>query len=394
MSSPLFDPYTLGPYSLNNRMVMAPLTRSRSAQPGNIPTRLNAFYYAQRASAGLIVSEATQVSQQGQGYAWTPGIHTPEQVAGWKLVTEAVHAAGSRIFLQLWHVGRVSHPALQPDGGLPVAPSAIGLQGMAFITDERGAPQFVPFVTPRALGLEEIPGIVGQYEQGARNALAAGFDGVEVHAANGYLIDQFLNSSTNRRTDDYGGSISNRSRLLMEIVEEVVCGVWGSDRVGVRISPEGTFNDMGDEDPEALFRHVAARLNDCELAYLHVVQPEIAGNATIAQPDPTRTSIVTMIRGVYHGTLIACGGYDYRRATRALEIEGIDLIAFGRLFLANPDLPGRLRQAAPLNKPDEATFYGGGATGYIDYPTLRQQRGEERMPDFARIEKDLLGAAS
>lgn len=393
MSSPLFETYTLGPYALKNRMVMAPLTRSRSAQPGNIPTRLNAYYYAQRASAGLIVSEATQVSQQGQGYAWTPGIYTPEQVAGWKLVTDAVHAAGGRIFMQLWHVGRVSHPALQPDGGLPVAPSAIGLQGMAFIADELGVPQFVPFVTPRALDSEEIPGIVRQYELGAHNALAAGFDGVEVHAANGYLIDQFLNSSTNRRTDEYGGSIANRSRLLMEIVE-AVRGVWGSDRVGVRISPEGTFNEMGDEDPEALFRHVAVRLNDFELAYLHVVQPEIAGNATIAQPDPARPSIVTMIRGVYRGTLIACGGYDYRRATRALEIEGIDLIAFGRLFLANPDLPGRLRQGAPLNKPDEATFYGGGGKGYIDYPTLRQQRGEERMPDFARIEKELLGAVN
>ncbi len=392
MSSPLFDPYPLGPYTLKNRLVMAPLTRSRSRQPGNIPTRLNAYYYAQRASAGLIISEATQVSQQGQGYAWTPGIHSPEQVEGWRLVTDAVHAAGGLIFMQLWHVGRVSHPALQPDGGLPVAPSAIPLQGMAFIASEKGEPELVPFVAPRALETEELPGIVRQYQDAARNALAAGFDGVEVHSANGYLLDQFLNSSTNRRIDDYGGPVENRARLLMEVVE-AVCGVWGSDRVGVRLSPEGTFNDMGDDDPEALFGHVASRLNDFDLAYLHVVQPEIAGNATVTLADPNGRSIVKMIRGIYRGTLMVCGGYDYRKASRAVEIEGIDLIAFGRLFLANPDLPERLRQAAPLNQPDEATFYGGGAKGYIDYPTLRQQRGEVKMPDFMRLEKELLGTA-
>ena len=391
MSSPLFDPYPLGPYTLKNRLAMAPLTRSRSRQPGNIPTRLNAYYYAQRASAGLIISEATQVSQQGQGYAWTPGIHTPDQVAGWRLVTDAVHAAGGLIFMQLWHVGRVSHPALQPDGGLPVAPSAIPLQGMAFIANEQGEPELVPFVTPRALETEELPDIVRQYQEAARNALTAGFDGVEVHSANGYLLDQFLNSSTNQRTDDYGGLVENRARLLMEVVE-AVCGVWGSDRVGVRLSPEGTFNDMGDDDPEALFGHVASRLNDFGLAYLHVVQPEIAGNATVALADPNRRSIVKMIRGIYRGTLMVCGGYDYRKAARAVEIEGIDLIAFGRLFLANPDLPERLRQAAPLNKPDESTFYGGGGKGYIDYPTLRQQRGEVKVPDFARLERELLAA--
>lgn len=389
MSSPLFEPYELGPYTLKNRIVMAPLTRSRSRQPGNVPTRLNAHYYAQRASAGLIVSEATQVSPQGQGYAWTPGIHSPEQIDGWRLVTDAVHAAGGLIFMQLWHVGRVSHPALQPDGGLPVAPSAIALQGMAFIANDRGEPELVPFVTPRALESEELPGIVRQYEQGARNALAAGFDGVEIHSANGYLLDQFLNSSTNRRTDDYGGSVENRARLLVEVVD-AVCGVWGPDRVGVRLSPEGTFNEMGDEDPESLFRHVVLRLNDFELAYLHVIRPEIAGNATARLPDPNRRSILKMIRDLYRGTLIVCGGYEYRTASRALEIEGIDLIAFGRLFLANPDLPLRLQQGAPLNRPDEATYYGGGARGYIDYPTLRQQRGEVKMPDYVRLERELL----
>lgn len=392
MSHSLFDPCELGPYTLKNRIIMAPLTRSRSAQPGNIPTRLNAFYYAQRASAGLIISEATQVSPQGQGYAWTPGIHTSEQVAGWRLVTDAVHVAGGLIYMQLWHVGRVSHPALQPGGHLPVAPSAIPLHGMAFIANEKGQPELVPFVTPRALETEEMPDIVRQYEEGARNALAAGFDGVEVHSANGYLLDQFLNSSTNHRTDDYGGRPENRARLLMEVVE-AVCGVWGSDRVGVRLSPKGTFNDMGDDDPEALFRHVTGSLNAFHLAYLHLVRPEIAGNATVEWVDPNSRSIVKMIRGVYRGTLMVCGGYDYRTATRALEIEGMDLIAFGRLFLANPDLPGRLRQGGPLNKPDESTFYGGGAKGYIDYPTLRQQRGEVRTPDFALLEKSLLGTA-
>lgn len=392
MSRRLFDPFQLGPHRLKNRIVMAPLTRSRSRQPGNVPTGLNAYYYAQRAGAGFIISEATQVSQQGQGYAWTPGIHTPEQGRGWRLVTEAVHAAGGLIFLQLWHVGRVSHPALQPGGQLPVAPSAIPLEGMAFITDEAGRPAFVPFVTPRALESDEIPGIVRQYEEGARNALAAGFDGVEIHAANGYLLDQFLNSSTNHRGDEYGGSVENRARLLREVVG-AVCAVWGSERVGVRLSPKGTFNDMGDDNPEALFAHLAERLNDFQLAYLHVVQPEIAGNAAAAWLDPDRRSITTMIREIYRGTLIACGGYDYRKATRALEIEGIDLIAFGRLFLANPDLPDRLRQAAPLNRPDEATYYGGGAKGYIDYPTLRQQRGEESLPDFERLERTLLATA-
>lgn len=391
MSSSLFEPYVLGTHTLKNRIVMAPLTRSRSRQPGNVPTRLNASYYAQRASAGLIISEAAQVSQQGQGYAWTPGIHTAEQAAGWRLVTEAVHAAGGVIFMQLWHVGRVSHPALQPGGALPVAPSAIPVTGMAFVTNDKGEAEFTPFVTPRALDTAEMPEIVRQYEAAARNALEAGFDGVEVHAANGYLLDQFLNSSTNRRTDDYGGSAENRARLLLDVVA-AVSAVWGSGRVGVRLSPEGTFNDMGDEDPESLFRLVATRLDQCDLAYLHVVQPEIAGNATLAAADPNRRAIVRMIRDLYQGTLIVCGGYDYRKATRAIEIEGVDLVAFGRLFLANPDLPARLREAAPLNAPDETTFYGGGAKGYIDYPTLRQRRGEEKMPDFQRLERELLGA--
>lgn len=259
MNNPIFEPYALGPYTLKNRMVMAPLTRSRTGQPGNVPTDLNALYYAQRASAGLIISEATQVSQQGQGYAWTPGIHTPDQVVGWRSVAEAVHRAGGLIFMQLWHVGRISHPALQPDGQLPVAPSAIRPSGTAFIVNERGEGEMVPFVTPRAMAIEEMPYIVKQYAHGASNALHAGLDGVEIHAANGYLLDQFLNTSSNHRTDEYGGPVENRARLLMEVVA-AVCRVWGPRRVGVRLSPLGSFNDMGDDDPEALFGQVAEQL--------------------------------------------------------------------------------------------------------------------------------------
>ncbi|HSF49115.1 MAG TPA: alkene reductase, partial [Burkholderiales bacterium] len=255
----LYQPARLGRYELPHRIVMAPLTRSRARQPGNIPTPLNASYYAQRASAALIVAEATQVSQQGQGYAWTPGIHSHEQVEGWRIVTGAVHGAGGLIFLQLWHVGRISHPALQPDGMLPVAPSAIRPAGQAFIENENGEGALVPFVTPRALQTEEMPYIVQQYVRGAKNALEAGFDGVEIHAANGYLLDQFINSSTNERTDPYGGSIENRARLLLEVVE-AVSEVWGPDRVGVRLSPLGAFNDMGDDDPEATFPYIADKL--------------------------------------------------------------------------------------------------------------------------------------
>src|ERR1700680_4251795 len=255
----LFQPYKFGPLTLPHRIVMAPLTRSRARQPGNVPSALNACYYAQRASAALIVTEATQVSQQGQGYAWTPGIHSREQIEGWRLVTDAVHKAGGLFFLQLWHVGRISHPSLQPDGMLPVAPSAIKPRGEAFIENENGEGELIPFVTPRALQIEEMPCIVRQYARGSRNALEAGFDGVEVHAANGYLLDQFINSSTNRRTDAYGGPIENRMRLLIEVVD-AVSEIWGPDRVGVRLSPLGTFNDMGDDDPEAAFGCLAAKL--------------------------------------------------------------------------------------------------------------------------------------
>ncbi len=286
----LFQPYKLGPLTLPHRIVMAPLTRSRARQPGNVPTSLNACYYAQRASAALIVSEATQVSMQGQGYAWTPGIHSREQVEGWRLVTEAVHDEGGRIFLQLWHVGRISHPSLQPDNMLPVAPSAITPAGEAFIENEKGEGQLVPFVRPRALQIEEMPYIVRQYARGAQNALAAKFDGVEVHGANGYLIDQFINSGTNHRTDAYGGPVENRARLLMEVVE-AVSEIWGPDRVGVRLSPLGNLNDISDAEPEATFGAIAQALSDFRFAYLHIVNPArfdwicFSGLSAEFQPD-------------------------------------------------------------------------------------------------------------
>lgn len=372
----LFEPVRLGALELPHRIVMAPLTRSRARQPGNVPTPLNACYYAQRASAALIISEATQVSMQGQGYAWTPGIHSREQIDGWLRVSEAVHEEGGRMVMQLWHVGRISHPALQPDQMLPVAPSAIGASGQAFIENERGEPEFVPFVAPRSLQLEEMPYLVRQYTRGARNAQRAGMDGVEVHAANGYLLDQFLESGTNQRTDGYGGSVQNRARLLMEVVE-TACDVWGPERVGVRISPLGSFNDMSDDNPEETFGHVAERLNDYNLAYLHVINPAAAQVEQGLPPAPRALRMVELIRSKYRGKLMLCGGFDRDSAEAWLEMGRADVIAFGRKFLANPDLPERFRRRAPLNKDDPSTYYGGGAKGYTDYPSLAQERGEQ-----------------
>jgi N-ethylmaleimide reductase len=375
----LFQPARLGPYTLPHRIVMAPLTRSRARQPGNVPTLLSACYYAQRASAAFIVSEATQVSMQGQGYAWTPGIHSREQVEGWRLVTEAVHEAGGRIFLQLWHVGRISHPALQPDNMLPVAPSAIKPSGEAFIEDENGQGALVPFVTPRALQIEEMPYLVQQYVRAARNAQRAGFEGVEIHGANGYLLDQFINSRTNHRSDRYGGAVENRARLLIEVVQ-AVSDIWGADRVGVRLSPLGTFNDIGDDDPETTFGHIASELNGHRLAYLHIVNPATSALEKGVEPEPRALAMVDLVRKKYRGTLIIAGGLDHDTAEQWLELGRADLIAFGRKFLANPDLPERFRLRAPLNPDDPATYYGGGAKGYTDYPTLAQLRGEQPKP--------------
>jgi N-ethylmaleimide reductase len=343
---------------LPNRIVMAPLTRQRAGQ-GNVPHQLNATYYVQRASAGLMIAEGTQVAPQGQGYPHTPGIHSPEQVLGWRLVTDAVHQQGGRIFLQLWHVGRISHPDLQPDGALPVAPSAIAPKGEVSTYEGNK-----PFVTPRALETSEIPRIVEQYRQGAANALAAGFDGVEIHAANGYLIDQFLRDGTNQRPDKYGGSIENRVRLLLEVTEAVT-DVWDSQRVGVRFSPSGTFNDIRDSNPLETFGYAAQALNQFNLGYLHIFE------ATDADIRHGGVSVPTShLRDRFTNTLIVNGGYTREKGDTVLAEKAADLVAFGTLFIANPDLPQRLAVNAPLNQPEPATFYGGGEKGYIDYPFL------------------------
>jgi N-ethylmaleimide reductase len=375
----LFQPYKLGPLMLAHRIVMAPLTRSRAHQPGNVPTLLNACYYAQRASAALIISEATQVSMQGQGYAWTPGIHSREQVEGWRLVTDAVHEAGGRIFLQLWHVGRISHPSLQPDNMLPVAPSPITPAGNAFIENEKGEGQLVPFVRPRALQIEEMPYVIQQYARGAKNALAAHFDGVEIHGANGYLIDQFINSSTNHRTDAYGGPVERRARFLMEVAE-AVGEIWSPDRIGVRLSPLGKLNDIGDDDPEMTFGTIAEQLNDFHFAYLHIVSPAAAAIEKGEPPDARSQRILALMREKYRGTLMVAGGFNRDTAEACLEQGKADLIAFGRKFLANPDLPQRFRDRVPLNPDDPTTYYGGGPKGYTDYPSLAQERGEQPKP--------------
>ena len=354
----LFTPATAGEVRLPNRVVMAPMTRNRAGE-GFVPRELNARYYAQRASAGLIVSEASQVSRRGLGYPDTPGIYTDEQVAGWRLVTDAVHEAGGRIFLQLWHVGRISHTSLQPDGELPVAPSAVRPEGEAATYE---GPK--PFVTPRALELDEIPHVVDQFSLGAANAKLAGFDGVEVHAANGYLIDQFLRDGTNRRNDRYGGSVENRTRLLLEVLS-AVCESWPAGRVGVRLSPSGTFNDMRDSDPLATFGHVVEELDKLRLAYLHLIE------ATEADLRHGGTAVPTAdLRARFHGALMVNGDYDAARGNEVIGSGKADLVSFGRLFLANPDLPERLRRGAELNEPEFGTFYGGGAEGYVDYPAL------------------------
>jgi N-ethylmaleimide reductase len=354
----IFSPFTLGPLTLPNRVVMAPMTRNR-AGPGNVPVPLNATYYAQRASAGLIVSEATQVSPQGVGYPGTPGIHSPEQVAGWKLVTDAVHRAGGRIYLQLWHVGRISHPSLQPSGALPVAPSAIAPAGQAMTYDG-----MKPFVTPRALETAEIAGVVEDFRRGAENARQSGFDGVELHGANGYLIDQFLRDGSNKRTDRYGGGAANRARLLIEVTEAIT-GVWGADRVGVRLSPAAAFNDMADSHPAATFSAAVSELNRFGLAYLHIVEP-IAGDAVAAGEMPD----IRFFRKIWRGALIGNKGYDLAHANAVIRDGSADLVSFAALFIANPDLPERFRRGGPFNPPDRKSFYGGSASGYTDYPAI------------------------
>ena len=371
MQPDLFTPVRVGDLSLPHRIVMAPLTRMRAGE-GNIPQPMNVEYYTQRASAALILTEATQISPQGVGYPHTPGIHSEAQIAGWKKVTEAVHQQGGRIFLQLWHVGRVSHPDMQPNGELPVAPSAIAPEGMA-VTYEGEK----PFVVPRALEVEEIAQIVEDYRQAAENAKTAGFDGVEIHSANGYLLDEFLQDGSNKREDSYGGAIANRARFLMEVTEAVT-EVWGGDkpngmasqRVGVRLSPSSTFMSMHDSDPEALFGYVGKELNRFDLAYLHIVEPRIKGDTKVE--EDSNGMGVKFFRPIFDGTLITAGGYTRDSGNEVLATEDADLVAYGRLFIANPDLPQRFERQAPLNDYDRSTFYTQGETGYIDYPTLAE----------------------
>ncbi len=355
----LFSEEKLGNLNLPHRIVMAPLTRSRSSQPGDIPNDMNAEYYKQRSSAALIITEATQISPQGKGYAFTPGIHSEEQIEGWKKITNNVHQQNGHIFMQLWHVGRVSHTSLQLDNLLPVAPSAIAVEGQAFTYEG-----MLDFETPRVLDISELPAIVEQYRQAAINAKQAGFDGVEIHAANGYLLDQFLKDGTNKRDDTYGGSIENRTRLVLEVTQAVT-DVWGGDRVGIRISPTGTFNSMSESNPQVLFNYLIEKLNQFNLAYLHVV--EHFGEASVDDFD------FNVLRKKFNGAYIANGGYTGESAELSLKNGQSDFIAFGMPFIANPDLPERLKQGANLNQADQDTLYGGDAKGYIDYPSLSEQ---------------------
>lgn len=356
LSSKLFEPYKLGPLTLANRLVMAPLTRNR-AGAGNVPSPLAVEYYSQRATAGLIISEASQVVPEGQGYQDTPGIHSPEQIAGWKKVTDAVHAKGGKIFLQLWHVGRISHVDLQPGKADPVAPSAIPAKTKTYVNNT-----FADTSPPRALRTDEIPGIIEGFRKGAANAIAAGFDGVEVHGANGYLLDQFTKDGTNKRTDAYGGSIQNRSRLLLE-VSAAVAGEVGKERTGIRLSPVSPSNDISDSDPQPLFNHIAERLDALGLVYMHVIEGSTGGARDLSFD-------YAALRQRYRGTYIANNGYTPELASQAVENNAADLICYGRPFIANPDLVARIKQGAALAEIDKKTLYGGGAEGYTDYPTL------------------------
>lgn len=363
----LFTPVKLGPYELRNRIVMSPMTRSRAGAAG-IPTTLNALYYEQRASAGLIITEAAQVSLKGVGYPFTPGIHNSEQAEGWKGVTDRVHSRGGRIFCQLFHAGRISVPQLQPEGEDPVAPSAVPPRGEAWTPEG-----MVPYGTPRALEEEEVCVEVEAFRRAAEFAVEADFDGVEIHAANGYLPDQFLQSGTNRRDDGYGGSAEKRVRFVREILEAVI-GVWGADRVGIHISPANPFNSMSDRDPEETFVALAETVRPLGLAYLHVSEINLAdpGNAKETNYNAGPNEITGRLRELFGGTYITNGGYDRAKADKVLSSGWADLVSFGRAFISNPDLPERLRTGAALNDLDPETLYGGGEKGYTDYPGLQE----------------------
>jgi 2,4-dienoyl-CoA reductase-like NADH-dependent reductase (Old Yellow Enzyme family) len=365
----LFDRYPLGAITLNNRIVMAPLTRSRAAA-GDVPRELNAEYYAQRASAGLIVSEATQVSKQGQGYLFTPGIYTQEQVEGWKKVVGAVHGRGGKIFLQMWHVGRISHTTLQPNGEAPVSSTNKPAQNsLSFAYDQTGHPGYVPVSVPRIATVEQTRRIVADFEQAARNIKAAGFDGAEIHAANGYLLDQHLNSVVNERTDEYGPqSKENRTRLLLEIFDKVA-GVLGADRVGVRIAPYGSFNDMKpDPKVEETFLYLAGELKKRRAVYVHIVR----GSQNDKEPAVPE-AFFRKFRQAFGPTIIVTGGLTKEIAEQMLEQDLSDLFGFGTLFISNPDLPARFKNNWPLTPPDRRTFYGGDERGYTDYPAYEEE---------------------
>lgn len=367
----LFQPLTIGDLHLANRIVMAPLTRNRS--PKAVPQPITATYYSQRASAGLLITEATPISHQGQGYADVPGLYAPEQLAGWRRVTDAVHAKGGKIVVQMWHVGRVSHDSLQPGGQSPVAPSAIQAKTKTYLISADGTGSFAETSVPRALEASELPGIVDDFRRAARAAVSeAGFDGIELHAANGYLIDQFLRSSSNHRDDQYGGSIENRARFLFEVLDAVVAEI-GGGKVGIRLSPVTPANDVSDDNPQPLFDYVAERLANYGLAYVHVIEGATGGARDFQQgPKPFDYA---QFKAAYRnaggrGAWMVNNGYDGQSAEAAVQSGAADLVAFGKLYIANPDLVERLRNNAPLNTPDKNTFYGGGEAGYTDYPAL------------------------
>jgi len=366
--SKLFSPIRIGAIDLSHRVVLAPLTRMRADLPGNVPNGLMTKYYEQRASqGGLMITEATFISPTGNGGYASPGIFTDAQVAGWRNVVDAVHAKGAKILLQLWLVGRQSHVDLQPNGQAPIAPSAI--QGDRALLPSRPATGSMP----RAIELSEIPALVGEYRKAAERAKEAGFDGVEVHGANGYLIDQFLQDNSNRRTDAYGGSIENRARFLLEVLEAVI-SVWGADRVGVRIGPSNKFGGMGDSTPDVTFPYVARAIARFGLAYLHIIEPRVTGNVSDDDKPPVAAGL---LRPLFGGAVIAAGGFNAAGAKAILAKGEADLVAFGRHFLANPDLPERLRRNLPLNPYDRATFYYGGEKGYADYPAYEAGRDDE-----------------
>ena len=369
MPDKLFSPLPLGRATLQHRVVLAPLTRMRANPDGNVPNALMATYYAQRATpGGLLIAEATPVSWQGHGHPNVPGIHTAAQIEGWKQVTAAVHAKGGLIYLQLWHTGRVSHSSHQQDGGLPVGPSAIGADGMTINAQFKP----VPYETPRALALDEIPALVDTWRQAAANAIAAGFDGVEIHGANGYLLEQFLQSRSNTRTDRYGGSIENRARLHLEITDAIVNEI-GADRTGIRISPWGIANDSGETDPLPLYTHLITELAKRNLVYLHLIEPRASGTGKADIHRNDQPSVAEIFRPLWPTVLIDAGGFDRNNAIEAVKTGRADAVAFGRYFISNPDLPHRIKINAPFTPYNRPTFYGGGAEGYTDYPTLDQQ---------------------